>query len=335
MSEKMSEVYAAYDMDVYQTMRGRGAIILKTDKGIRQLKQLDVNESRLSAEYQFKEKLYETGFRSIDRCIVNRQEELVTYDRYNNPHVMRTFFEGRECNVTSSEEIKLAVDNLAKMHIACRNVFKSTEGDVHIRISGDFRKRNQELKRVFNFVVRQSPKRQFEETYMNAYSYFYNQAVMCDKQFGNGSMANIDTHLGYCHGMYNHHSVMVCQGEGGRPTVGTINFDKFYVGNQLTDLYHFLRKIVEKNNYSFDVMQSIIERYSQSCPLNAQDIEYIYILYCYPEKFYKISNQYINAPKNWISPKMLEKLNRVIQEEDKKQILLEKLKSYKSRVKST
>lgn len=334
MSEKLSEVYEAYDMEVYQTMRGRGAVILKTDNGIRQLRQLDANESRLAAEYQFKEKLYEMGFCSIDRCIKNRQEELVTYDRYNNPYVMRTFFDGRECNVTNKDEIKLAVDNLAKLHLACREVFNSTEGDVHIRLNDDFRKRNLELKRVRNFIGRQSPKREFEEIYVTAYDFFYKQAIDCEREYGSSGHKGAARHLGYCHGMYNHHSVMLYQAENGRTMTGTINFDRFYVGNQLADLYHFLRKTVEKNGYSFEVMQSIIEQYSDICPLNKQDIEYIYILYRYPEKFYKISNQYMNAPKNWISPKMLEKLNRVIQDEEKKKRLLEQLDSYKSKLKS-
>ena len=333
MSEKLSEVYGAYDVEVYQTMRGRGAVILRTDKGIRQLKQLDTNESRLGAEYQFKEKLYEAGFRSIDRCIKNEQEELITYDRYNNPYVMRTFFEGRECNVTNKEEIEMAVDNLARLHIACRKVFNSTEGDVHIRLNGDFRRRNQEMKRVRSFIGRQSPKREFETTYINAYDYFYKQALECESKFGNSCQEEKSSHLGYCHGMYNHHSVMLYQTDAGQVLTGTINFDKFYVGNQLADLYHFMRKTVEKNGYSFELMRNIIERYARTCPLDEQDIEYIYILYRYPEKFYKISNQYMNSPKNWISPKMLEKLQKVIQDEEKKQRLLEQLKQYKSKLK--
>ena len=48
----------------------------------------------------------------------------------------------------------------------------------------------------------------------------------------------------------------------------------------------------------------------------------------YPEKFYKLSNQYMNGSKARISPKMVEKLNRIIVEEEKKQNLLEKLSSY-------
>lgn len=327
MSDKMSEVYDAYDVEVIQTMRGRGATILRTDKGIRQVKALDVNESRLFAEYQFKEKLFEAGFQNIDRCVENRQGELVTYDRYNNPYVMRVFFEGKECNVNNQEEIDLAVDNLAKLHQACREVFQSTEGDVHIRAGSNFRKRNQEIKRVRNFIVRQRPKREFEELYMSVYDYFYGKALECEQNFGPECMDEMREHLGYCHGMYNNHSILLEEKENGSVGVYTINFDKFHVGNQLTDLYHFLRKAVEKNGYSFQMLKNIIERYEMHCPLNEKSKQYIYILFCYPEKFYKISNQYINAPKNWISPKMLDKLNKVMHDEDKKVKLLEQFRN--------
>ena len=78
MSEKMSEVYQEYDVEVIQSIRGRGAIILKTDKGIRQLKPLTESEGRLASEYQFKEMLSDAGFCNIDRCIPNREGELVT-----------------------------------------------------------------------------------------------------------------------------------------------------------------------------------------------------------------------------------------------------------------
>lgn len=336
MSDKMSEVYETYDMEIRQTMRGRGAILLSTDQGLFQLKSPDVNESRLIAEYQFKEKLHDMGFPHIDRCVKNSRDELVTYDRYNNPYVMRYYFEGRECNLTVPDEVNLAVDNLARLHLVCREVWCSTEGDVHIRVSSDFRRRNQELKRVRNFIVKQKQKREFETVYLKAYDYFYDQAKQCEENAvpmmdDAGEKTELEwgrpEHLGYCHGMYNQHSVILTQTDAGPEVVGTINFDRFYVGNQLNDLYHFMRKTLEKNNYNFEIAEQIIRRYSAICPLNRQDMEYIYIQYRYPEKFYKISNQYINAPKNWISPKMLEKLEKVIQDEDKKQRVLEKLKN--------
>ncbi len=334
MSDKMAEVYDTYDMEIYQTARGRGATILKTDKGIFQLKALDSGESRLKAEYQFKEKLFEMEFENIDRCVMNTQEELVTYDRYGNPFVMRRFFEGKECNYQSIDDILLAVENLAKLHIACRQVFNVTEGDVHIRSCGDFRKRNTELKRVRNFIGRQSPKKSFEDMYVRTYDYFFEQAVQCEKKLSNDMNEEMKSHLGYCHGMYNQHSVLIWQGDDGNNHVATINFDKFYVGNQLNDLYHFSRKMVEKNNYSFDVLCRILRKYGEICPLSETDIEYIYNLYCYPEKFYKLSNQYINGPKNWISPKMSEKLEKMIQDESDKKRLLNMINMNKLQLKS-
>lgn len=324
MADKMSEVYEAYDMEINQTTRGRGSFILKTDKGIRQLKQLDVNESRLNVEYQFKEKLNERGFVLIDRCIKNNDDELVSYDRYGNGYVMRTFFSGRELDFTNCDEIKRAVGNLAHFHIVSKEIFESTEGDVHIRLNSDFRKRNQELKRVKNFMTKRKSKKKFEEIFLDNYDFFYRQALDCESKLGSDSLKMMDKHIGFCHGMYNHHSIMVLE----NGDMATIGFDRFYVGNQLNDLYHFLRKTVEKNNYDFEIMSEIIDEYSKICQLSHNDLEYIYILYLYPEKFYKLGNQYINAPKNWISPKMMEKISKIIKEEEQKQQLLGKLNRY-------
>ncbi len=50
LSEKMSEVYEAYDMEILGVTRGRGAMILKTDKGIRQISPFDGSEERLEQE---------------------------------------------------------------------------------------------------------------------------------------------------------------------------------------------------------------------------------------------------------------------------------------------
>ena len=48
MSEKMSEVYEAYDMEILGAVRGRGSMILKTDRGIRQISPFDGSEERLA-----------------------------------------------------------------------------------------------------------------------------------------------------------------------------------------------------------------------------------------------------------------------------------------------
>lgn len=363
MAEKMAEVYGAYDLQINQVMRGRGAFVLRTDKGIFQIKPMDVNPSRLEAEYEFKESLAQLGFDSIDYCVKNVDGELYTCDRYGNPYVMRRFFLGRECNPQSYQDIVLGVRNLAKLHQVGRKAFEKIEKDVHIRVTGDFKKRNQSLKRVNNYILRQKSKREFEMKYLKTFDYFYQQGNMCQREFegllqmeraredarglvreetrenardeivganremtggATGEMTAGDKkcggHLGYCHGMYNHHSIVITS-----DAVGTISFDKFYLGNQLDDLYHYARKMVEKNDHSFSVLTTILDEYGAINPLSREDYQYIYINYCYPEKLYKLGNQYMNGSKSWLSPKLLEKMNKFIQDEGKKQEILDRM----------
>jgi len=179
------------------------------------------------------------------------------------------------------------------------------------------------MKRVHNYIAKQSPKREFESLFMQAFPYFYEQGLNCEQ--AEAGTAGESEHMGYCHGTYNHHSVLVC-GTADARYIATINFEKYHIGNQLQDLYYFIRKTVEKNGYTFALLTAILERYQQGIPLQQMDVAYICGLYRYPEKFYKLSNQYMNGSKTRISPKMVEKLNRIM--EEKKQTLLEKLSSY-------
>lgn len=325
MAEKMSEVFEMYDVRLDHIGRGRGAMVLYTDKGVRQVRAAEVSEKRLRAEYEFKENMYAAGFKDIDRLVKNNEDELITYDRYGNPFVMRMYFDGREMNVMNKNEVLHAVDNLILLHRAGREVWQAVDRDMQIREKNDVKRRNRELKRVHNYISKQSPKREFEALFIRAFPYFYEQGLQCER------MLNTEPkecqHLGYCHGSYNHHSVLICGGGTGRQAA-TINFEKYHVGNQLQDLYYFIRKTVEKNGYTYALLQAILERYQEGILLQQEDIEYIRGLYRYPEKFYKLSNQYMNGSKARISPKMVEKLNRIIVEEEKKQNLLEKLSSY-------
>jgi spore coat protein I len=324
LSDKMSEVFREYDMEVLQNMRGRGAIILKTNQGIRQLCPLTESESRLKAEYHFKEELYRQGFLMVDRLIPNRENELVSYDRYQNPFVLRSYFEGREPGMTGTEDIRLAVQNLAEFHLVARKVYAEHSGQVILRNACDFERRNRELKRIRNYMLK-NQLRSFELTYLEHFDYFYESGKRCEQDYSHKLQGGMEQWIGYCHGAYDYHSIL--KGEEG---IATVNFGRFYAGNQLADLYHYARKALEKNKYNFQVLKLVLQEYDRVIPLDETALEYIYILLRFPEKFYKISNQYMNGSKNWIPPKLTEKLERVILDESRKTETIFRFREYYS-----
>lgn len=316
-----------YDIDIIKSSKGRYARIMESNKGIMQLRLMEESESRLRQEYHFKEKLINYGFPYVDYLVPNNDDELSTPDRYGNMHVLRRYYVGREINASNTAEIMLSVENLAKFHKVGRKIWLdmiANESDSYhvIREDYDLRKRNRELKRVRAYVSRVSPKQKFEEIYIRHYDFYYNKALDCERKL-NELIAQMDckAHRGYCHGSYNNHNVLICRGENNY--IATVGFDRFYIGNQLADLYYFARKIVEKNDYDFELLKKIIECYMSYIELNKSDLTYIYLLFTYPEKFYKLSSQYLNSSKLRLSPVLLEKLGRIIGSDEKKNRLIE------------
>ena len=56
--------------------------------------------------------------------------------------------------------------------------------------------------------------------------------------------------------------------------------------------------------------------------------EILYIFIAYPEKYRKLVNSYFNGKKAWVSIRITEKLDELIQLEEKKNKFLEQFKKY-------
>lgn len=363
MSEKMREVYEAYDMEIQGVGRGRGAIVLTTDKGVRQISPLLGSELRLAQEKDFKDKLVNAGFPYVETVVENKEGELFSVDRYGNAFVCREYFQGRECSPTCLRDMEKAAINLARFHQISREIYEDAtcrlpeKRGIHLpeestsqslddskrqlpedgksdqiksRLSGDKKDREpgnlpskaRELRRIKNFMEKRSVKSDFELTYMRNYDYFYNQAAECLEMFKKNFVGSPRWN-GYCHGTYNHHSVTFCDG-----FIATINFDRFHEGYQLMDLYQFLRKAMEKNGYDIQMFADILGAYSQIQPLEKEDYEFIYIMYSFPEKFWKIGNRYMNRRKSYISPVLMEKLAKVIEDDQEKKKILREISCF-------
>lgn len=321
MSDKLSEVYECYDMTVISTGKGRGMNIVKTDRGIRALQPLMVSESRLEQEAALKEQIYQAGYSNVDLYIRNRDGDLVTYDRYHTPYVLKEYYDGKECNIRSESDMVKAVDNLAKLHQVLTGIpVNRSEREEERQVCKTlytFERRNRELHRVQRFIRKQSTKSEFEYQYLACFDSYYRQGRQVYTDMQAESDLSAFRKISYCHGTYNQHNVLLLKTD-----MATVNFDHFTIDHPLTDLYTFLRKAMEKNDYQVELLMRLLEVYAGKLPLSGPDYKLIYYLFKYPEKFWKISNQYNNRNKAWIAPKMMEKLHALLEMESKKQEML-------------
>lgn len=192
----------------------------------------------------------------------------------------------------------------------------------NIRNNQIFSRHNQELSKIHQYVRRVKRKNDFERLFLQVFPQFYQQGCNCVRQLEgclNEACSDVGKqYYGICHGAYNHHNIILNK-DGG----AIVHFEHFTKGNQLNDLYQFTRKAMEKNHFNLELLEELLLAYDQVIPLTNGAYRYIYILFSYPEKFWKIANGYYNGNKAFLSPKYVEKLDMVICQEREKQNLLE------------
>lgn len=318
MNDKYRELLEQYDVTIISTFRNRGTFQCETDQGLALLKEYHSSLRKLAMEYEWKEKLAKAGFLFTDRYFVSKDNSLVVYDRYHSPFVLKHYFSGRECDLSSTTDVYAACKNLAFLHQTSAHITEIPfENPRTESLSQFFTRRNQELRTIRRYIGRLNKKKAFELLYMKYFDSFYEEAVHALETLQKMNTA-ISPSCGVCHGAYHHHNILILPDN----SVATVGFESICYQPYLMDLYLFMRKTMEKNHYNWTLFEQGITGYTEQLPLNNNDLYFLYLLFLYPEKFWKISNQYYNKRKSWISPKMLEKLEKIPEQNEERQNFL-------------
>ena len=73
-------------------------------------------------------------------------------------------------------------------------------------------------------------------------------------------------------------------------------------------------------------MKETLKGYEAGRHLTKAEYKALFLLLSYPEKFWKISNRYYNTKKTWVPPKMVEKLHKVVEQNQRKRDFLVKFR---------
>ncbi|MGN0383552.1 MAG: CotS family spore coat protein [Eubacterium sp.] len=327
MNEKSIAVLDNYDFDVTRTSRARGAILCDTNKGPMLLKECSETLGRIVFEESILNYIAEFSLEAD--CIVrNKENELISNDIDGNKYIVKKWFIGRECDVSKKEDISKGAAQLARLHnVICKVPF-GREG-LHkdltdVNLVEVYEKHNRELKRIRTFMRNIGRKTEFELNVLNCYEKFHDRAVDATNRLRESNYDKMlqDSVNDYdiVHGNYNYHNIVL--GEHG---IAVTNFDRACINIQITDLYTYLRKVMEKRDWDITIGDKIINEYSAIRPISKEEFDVLYIMLLYPEKFWKIVNNYFNTNKAWVSSRNMEKLNLICCQNERKEEFLQKI----------
>lgn len=322
MNDRAVSLFDNYEIEIVRTWKGRGAILCESDKGLLILKEYNGPTNKVLFQDTLLKHIKEMGFALAEDILRAADGELIVYDQDRIPYIVKRYFEGKECNNREPEECAQAVRVLAKLH-KCSDLsgWEGLESQPVFNIGKEYEKHNRELKKVRRFLREKSQKSAFEIYLMEHYDYFLDTAMRVtgemracinDENPGNSEKFSI-----VCHGDYQYHNI-IQTAEG----MALINFEKCVRDNPMRDLYLFMRKLLEKNNWSQTLGDTLLNAYDAERTLTVKDYEQLYYRLAYPEKFWKIANFYYNSGKAWIPGRNMEKLERLLTQEGAKKDFL-------------
>lgn len=322
MNDRVIGLLGQYDIEVLRTRKGRGAVLCDSNRGTLIFKEYQGQKGKIGVQDRLLKKIAAGGF-LVEEIIPAREGELSVQDADGVSYILKTYFEGKECNVQDLQECIRGVETLARLH-----------GQMHLEDEDaleqmpvfqperEYAKHNKELKKIRRFLRQKSQKNEFEIYLMQEYDYFYDQAQEIAEEWNDFRMPEDGQQLKkngvLCHGDYQYHNII--EMPGGQ---AVINFEKILIDDQVRDLYLFMRKLLEKSNWSREVGSQLLKAYCAVNPLPARSYVSLYYRLAYPEKFWKIVNFYYNSGKAWIPEKNMEKLQKIVGQEREKQKFLD------------
>ena len=116
MNDRAVALLEQYEIEVLRTRKGRGAILCDTQQGCLIFKEYTGREEQLCLQEQVLKRLEERGTVPAERLLVTKEGALSVTDRDGVRYILKTWWEGRECNIRDREECMEAMRLLAGLH---------------------------------------------------------------------------------------------------------------------------------------------------------------------------------------------------------------------------
>ncbi len=319
MADRGLDVFEKYDLEVMNVSKGRGVMVAETDKGLRLLKNYIGSGRHLMWCADILDKIDEGGIILTDAYVKNKEDGYITESEDGDKYVIKKWYVCRNCDIKMVSDVFFAIRSLAFLHKEL-SMAEAERLYVDKPMEQEYHRKYTELVRIKKYLGTRHQKNEFEGIAAHSCDEFITEAMEAEDNIKTGICDDPDMY-GLCHGNYNYHNICFSQSI---PVIS--NFEKLAYGNQMTDLYSFMRKIMEKNNWDLKIGYGMIAEYDRIKPIKDRDLCLLHALFMFPEKYWKILNGYYNSNKAWIPHKNTEKLINVINQNEARRTFIDTLR---------
>lgn len=326
MYDKGLSVLEQYGLEAAAVYRGRGALICDTKDGMVLIREFCGTQKKLEYQAELLSSVSQSSEILVDEILKNQEDSYISFDKENLPYVVKRWYKGRECDTRSESDIYAGISAMAALHKVMQ--MPTQAHYVKEPLSREFQRHNAELRKIRKFVSAKRKKNDFELQFLDSIKGYLAHGEDALKRLETSKYENLREQAlekgTICHGDYNQHNVWMLEQKAGKD-IAVTNFESWNYDMQMADLYQFMRKILEKNDWDLKMGKNMLNKYQEIRPLSKGELENLSIRFAYPDKYWKLANYYYIHNKAWISEKNLEKLKKLTAQHEKWRTFVESM----------
>jgi len=312
MSDFATTLPSHFGITGIRAVKERGYYLCKTESGLFRIHKTQESHQAIHLRHQLLEGLFAAGFPWTDRIILSvHGTPFVQLGR--ETFVMSQYINGRDVNLDCPYDMTLAIENIARFHMAARGI-KLAKGltlGISVPITETFSKNSAFLTRTARQTSKNSRLSDFDVMFIkNSSRYIENGAKSMEL------LAQTNYNTLYAHALTGNH---ICHNElkeENLPVFDDIchvtNCKEATVDIQITDLASFLRRYARRSRREIP-LKKLLEIYDNIFPLPEYGAEIIYAQLVHPWQFAKIARQYYSKKRGWTPAAIMTRMTGLLE----------------------
>ncbi len=312
-------IEAEYGVRVVSFHESDRGILMQTEQGVKRLKKVKCDESKMLFAASAYEYIYNNGFRQISRINKTRSGDCtVRYDKHI--FILQDFTVGKVFDIDTASEAADVGSELARLH-QCGCGFIPAPGS-RARVDWGkwmekFKSYAVNLRKFEEMVLCKEEKSRFDRMFLE-YAGQYREKMLTAYQLlrDSGYLEKVRASMKsnqVIHNAFRKHAILRDEEQ----EIFITNLEECSYDITETDIAGLLESLSGKNKA--ELAQAAVIGYSDVNPLDWKSLRIIQAFLIYPKRFYKVVESCYGKRKNNFEGELLKKLERAIRKEQKKE----------------
>jgi len=328
----LEEIFEEYDLVVEDLEQVNDNVWkLATDRGAKGLKKITKGEARLRYIHSVQEHLVDRGLRTVVRFIRTKHGLPYAFGEPGVQYVIFDWIEGKPPDLTKPEQRQAVTKKLAQLHLVSEGL-QPLPGSANVDNWGNWIKKFQYrcVEMLENALIagRKESPGEIDSLYNRHLRYYYQQgleavSILDTPQYR--ELAKKEAASGcFCHRDFGARNLLLDY----QWQIYIMDFEHAINDLRIYDLGRFMRTLVSRNQWSWELGREILDTYTSIRPLTPEEKQVLTAFLTFPRLFWLYSGRYYRDDQEYPVKEIQRKFKMCLEEEGQRVAFLNQLTGY-------